>query len=788
MPSRYDIDTDNIPYAFSKVQEAADLPTDISGPAMYDMLYGGLSLEESIEDHWGSGLAGDDPFDYAEIESRDPYALEKSMYQQQIEMEFGFTPPETPYGPSLDDEEAEAVLNAYPGARAIMDDFDASVEGWDSHFDDVEEVLRTSGEAFKDMVDAADFYATQTGTLDTVDDLYANMGEAVNTTADDDLSLRLPVFSIAAGGMGGGWDVGDIVSSVTDAAKGIGNWVKRRFEDVGEVHLAGMDTELREMAEDSHTNRTFAEDLEREGASGFAQQMNDSILGPDPYHTVEQYERFVSHLVAQGTYPEMMVQGIADTLTGIKNAGTVTEGDPLTKTSLTDYDSVMPTPGPADTWPDYGDPASIDYGDPTEFEMDVYGPSGLGLSFYEREGPESIRELLERDVADDDLGTKEVVGTKGDPRPEERLEIINDLMNRGATREGAEYVVDEALGPNTMRNALALHYIMRGMSPDDALETVGEHDLPADPTTPGKGAGGGLTIEEFEDQQKEYAREIVGVGDGEEKRPEEKRPEEKRPEEEEADRQKETRWRDPFADVYRTPSEKSFYDMFAEEFNKRPASGSFGAQRLIPTMSSDAETLYHLQQTPSKRDIAYGQYYGSTGDYKIKDDPATEHVMIDSEKYPRYAQTFLNQNPFSDAFYGDVLRFRDSMDRFRGIENDATAAQAFEAGTLLDKNNNPVRLGPGERAEDTLHHRQNFMDMADGKAQNRLATLVALYNTPVGADRYSREKVKEDYSTTLSKWLSINRSPEDFLNAFVQPKQKRNIPEAVLPSGFPTEL
>jgi hypothetical protein len=812
MPNGYEIDIENIPYAFSKLQEAADLPTDMSSPAIYDMLYGGLSLEESIEDHrWGSGLEGDDPFNYEDIESRDPYALEKSMYQAQIKSEFGFSPPETPYGPSLEDEEAEALLNAYPGARAIMDDFDASVEGWDSRFEDVEEVLKASGRAFDDLADTAEANAIRTGNILNVNYLYEDLGEAVNAAADNDLSLRSPITDddetnlgfpmLSVGGVGGivggGWNFSDIVDSVTDAAKGIGNWLKERVEFLGEAYKAGIDPSsglptdllqlgLREMVEDSNLNRTLADDLERDGAYEFMQQMDDAILGPDPYHTVDQYEEFLGHLRARGDQPSELIRGLDESLTAIKNASTFPEGGSLRKTSRTDY-SVTPTPGPADTtWRDYGDPASIDYGDPTEFGMDAYGPSGLGLSSYEREGPESIRELLERDVSDEGLGIKDDLVVKddleikvdptwedkGDPRPEGQEIRIRELMLDGATREGAEYIVNEGLGPNTMINAFVLHYIMGGMSPDDALEATRELDLPGDPT------GG---------SREQWERKT---------RPGQQRDDQKTDEEEKDDLKeefrREERNRDPFTDVYRSAAEKSFYDMFMEEFNKRPASGSFGAQRLIPTMFSDVETLYHLQQTPSKRDVAYGQYYGATGDYKIKDEPDSRHVEIDSDQFPRYAQTFLNQNPFSDAFYGDVLRFRDSMNRFRGARNDSTAAQAFEGGYLVDKNNNPVMLGPGERAEDTLFHRQNFMDMGDEKARNRLATLVALYNAPVGTDRYGREKMKDDYRNTLAKWLSINRTPEDFLNAFVQPRQKRNIPEKVLPPGypgqFPTEL
>jgi hypothetical protein len=836
MPNGHDIDIENIPYAFSKVQETAELPPDISGLALNDMLYEGMSLGESIEGHLGWGEE-EDPNHYEDIEDTDPEALEKAMYQSWIMEATGANPVMTPYGPALVDDEVQTMMDAYPGASAIMDDFDSYVDGWDGYFDDTEQIIAASDGVIDDLVDLADTNALYTGNLDTVDDLYTAIGEAVEADANDrvlslpslsadadDQALGIPFMAMGIGGTAE-LNVSDIVDEVKNAVKSIWNLGKGIVEDVGAASYAGWaagaETQsdllpnLQVQAEENHLNNLLGAELELDGYAEFRKSMYEAILGPDPWGTVEMYERFIAGMVESGRHrsgelvsvavlselsrdledikAQVEENRIAD-LAPIAAQPTPTD-EPLPlkgRGPLPDVAAQFPRTGPYTGMTAVEGPP----GEERDFRKDfiratlggVRAGTG-GWEFGEERDPEYFQDdgeppfLFwpgEGGVFHPEPGEGLVMGREeGEPplQPSPREERIRSLQQQGATRDGAVYIVDTGLEADTPANVILLNLMISdGMSPEAALDEVGGRNIPPaeppgqpviepdaglDPVTePPSGdrvvVGDDLTVVEGGDLTQDRADDLVLTGA-----------------EVTGDTVSEY---DDLSDTFLTRDQQSLKDKFAEVFNSKPGSGSFAAQDLLGTMYSDAELLYYLQVVPSSRSFTYPSLNVRSGDYTQESYWESEEASgVDRDEFAKHSEEFLKGNPYTDAFYKDVLDFKDSMYRFKGLSSDPV--QGSEQKDLLginelrDINNNYIQMRPGEQAADTMYLRHNFMNMGDGNARSRLATLVAIYNTPVGADRYIREKMKGDYKSMLTRWLSANRSPEDFIQAFIKPKK-----------------
>ena len=159
MANGWEINTDNIPYAYSKLAEAAQLPPDLSGQAVWDMLYEGTSLTDSIETSlkpWE-----EDPYYYLDIEDSDPFALDKAVYQSQTGAQVM-----TPFGPALEEAQAQVMLDAYSGAKELPMHTE---EDCSSFMTEVDSFIDSSGGMIDEIVEAGEDLATRTGTLDRID-------------------------------------------------------------------------------------------------------------------------------------------------------------------------------------------------------------------------------------------------------------------------------------------------------------------------------------------------------------------------------------------------------------------------------------------------------------------------------------------------------------------------------------------------------------------------------------------------------------------------------------------
>jgi hypothetical protein len=60
------------------------------------------------------------------------------------------------------------------------------------------------------------------------------------------------------------------------------------------------------------------------------------------------------------------------------------------------------------------------------------------------------------------------------------------------------------------------------------------------------------------------------------------------------------------------------------------------------------------------------------------------------------------------------------------------------------------------------------MDPTNAAAAKRLSTVVAMYNTPEGADSWFRGKQRDIYANLYQDWVRADKSPESFLRTFVR--------------------
>ena len=56
-------------------------------------------------------------------------------------------------------------------------------------------------------------------------------------------------------------------------------------------------------------------------------------------------------------------------------------------------------------------------------------------------------------------------------------------------------------------------------------------------------------------------------------------------------------------------------------------------------------------------------------------------------------------------------------------------------------------------------------------ANERLAHMVALYNTPRGTDAWLSKQLHNEWKKTLNEWLMLGNTPESFIQTYTRPGQ-----------------
>ena len=814
--------SDNIPYLFSKTTEIAQLPPDVADLVGYDLLYDGGTLEQSIENHWGTGM--DDPFFYEDLaretEENDPDALEKAMYQRGILETTGQNPIMTPYGPALTDEAAQAVLDGTPGAKAIAGDFIGYDEGWDDYFNTVEDGINTAEGSFADARDNAYDYALASGNLDILDQIYQDTGNEIGSRIDAQIGQPVDVNLPGDIGLGeGDWGLGGagyrppgaITDAIGNAVGATGNFLKGLLEDVGQRQLdmqraiPGVSGAYEKVDADWY-HRSLLKQLNTEGVWKFTQSMvNDISTGVDDVST---YEEFLNRAVAAGDISQVQADQIRNDLDRINTDQKFVENANETQqNAATDYDLTM-SGTQIEPWKSsYVDPGG-DYYDYIYPEETVV-PPGDGET---PGGPPK--------TATKTGDQKPTVPT--DPEAQiEREKRIREYMGLGASRTGAEYVVDGNLDPNRMRDALIKNYIIyNGMSPEEAETIVDASNMPSQP-------GEYVDPSQFETEANrrilssddrfsyESAEEQPGAGQERDKR--EYTSLERVIQKYGANSPEALYFQEhghmmgeDFKDAYGGVIGDDYRTIFTQQWNLIPGAGSFKAQDVFPLAYADVDSLYYLQrdvnQVPgilNDKDVGVKKLSIDTDlwdklkEYREMDPGAmSDQDVLDlrdlealKEKeltaFTDYTKRYLEDPGMrhDQSFYKDVQDLASSMYRFTGESYEPTFDRSLEKQyermqrdpdweidknylPLLDVNQNPIVPYKGESLVDTLWKRHNFMDPTNSVAMGRLANLTALYNLNPGADRYEQNQTRNMMTTTLKNWLTAGRTTEQFLMTF----------------------
>ena len=229
----------------------------------------------------------------------------------------------------------------------------------------------------------------------------------------------------------------------------------------------------------------------------------------------------------------------------------------------------------------------------------------------------------------------------------------------------------------------------------------------------------------------------------------------------------------------------SFGDQFWSIFNQLPDSGSSEAQEFIgPRLENEAELIWHLMTDYPDINVneALLQFeIDNTGVGEVDEkgvpiaitytawlNPKDESLWGSSTKpegsdaVPTYGQHVLDffldpdEQRYGKAFYDNVEDLRNRMIKYDG----KTQKQMVDIWTAWRTEGNE------DSAAKDVNQRGLFMEGT--QAGHRLSNLVAMYNTPKGSDPWLRQEVQESYKNLYDSWLRTNKSPESFLNTFVE--------------------
>lgn len=843
--ARYDFDeeflehgisSDNIPAAFLAV------PTATPEVTFWDMIYDDVTHEEALENLVRSQNGYDDEIQFSEdIVDENPEAVEMAIYQNTIRdnrtdaLVSQGLPPDvafkqatdsvdsllTPYGIGLSPDELDVINTDYPGAQQLsgVDPYDYSL-----YMDEAEYMYDTNYGELDSIINNVDDVATQYGLLENVGDMYAEAGNRIESNigrdvenqvdyeelygdfggeeqetqdyrdvsaprflsyeelySDEDISpisydsvIRESDPSVTeAGIMPDKSDIEQGISwlggKISDIASDVTGWIADKASDTyGSVGYPAMQVDAQ--SQDDETISIWKEKIRTHGVSEF---LNDI---PTYINVGSEYllEQFIAEQRESGDMDWVTINQMENAIQESKNDLTGTGeraivSSPAQPPEYYTYEGQVPSP----TGEVNLDPEAAEFERLTDF---------------------TPRETTEETRIEQQLDTEE----KAEDSPQ-----LLDLISRGATREGAEYIIENGITAETIDGALMLNLLIdHGMSPDDAEKRRKELTLGL-PVQPSSFA----TPEEFEkkvdeiERGKKDERKAAGIID-------------ERSATDETDdamlakkqAEKETQKKIDRASQFSTEDDvfvpggeitgdesyfgekMSYSDRFANLFNRQKGSGAYEAQRVLGDIYFDVDALYHLQENLSARhdynpfEVGVGatEEKSYTGDalfgadksldyeigiegepgYQPSMDKRNQSQLDEIRGFSDYASRYI-QDPSirtANAFYGDFENLRDEMNLYNGLSREETFAR------LLD-------TAEEDSAMDTIWKRDNFFDPTNNKSVNRLGRLISLYHAPKGADRYTKNMLTNSITETLGSWIQSGRSMEDFMNVFGRKEQ-----------------
>ena len=719
---------------------AARTWTGAPAEVFYNMYEDGEDFTASMTQHVQSQFGEyDNPleFDDMELYNIDEFAVEKAAYQQQ----FDFPVTATPWGDPLSPLEIDQVSEDYPG---VLAGFDASSE--DEILQTAENI--TSMQNFKQISDEIDAEITNRGLIGNEINIYDSLGDNLDFTqnnTNEALGINNPRFAMVTNPL--------MYIPSFDWA-GFKDSASELISDIGESYTYGAtlqspysSTEQIAEAEQGMAFNDSLREFDRmykntpgEFLNMLADPENYAQIGENPaLFNIALIEEWIDDFENKtpGTYKanqfRQAVNSAERALASARFRKTETEID--TGNYITDVNNTYFEPGGSD-------PRSIAEIQNARITPEEMNQMQLNQIKIEQEG-----------LIGNWFRTREI-DSKYQPIPRYDLERRGVSPDRYKEELGFEEGDDEEL----------FNYLQSILQQEQLTSDLAEESFDDDGEVLGAGMPGlpimGITGETTPYGQPGYGGSDMDIWQEAYRRDREK---EQFPGFEEATiaagKAQEAGEGLTDGEITGVPdiSEEefeaalpSYYDRFVNEFNRRPGSGRFEYRSRIDELYNEADLLYYLTEPwenkpkfdfdPTEGSWNYGEAMKLFPEDRIKEE----------DHFSKWTNQFFDKPETARGNLGSAARsLRDNMSQFEGLPYDEILSQSNA---------------------DTSYQRMMFMNPATKGSDNRIATLVASYNAPPGADPWFKRQQQIYYSNLLKNWERAGNSREAFLNTFIQDK------------------
>jgi len=773
---------------------AAELWQGAPESVYYDMWYNDLEFQDALQntaigdldefDEWGS--------DVDAIEDADADALEKAAYQTTISnqqkldlMRQGFTMEEaemrnpatsgmmTPWGVGLDDEEVGALMTEYPGLGAYAG---TDIDEWENLDITADMVVRQGGDDLDTIVSNVGKGATNEGMLDQVWDFLGSVGSSVGQAIGESAELWGGWADELTMALYGEESVGPTIEAISGAAfkafetqEAFERWGREKQMAVGKAVTDGLGVIVNatksamEMEGDARMRDSALYDTA--GTLGYETFQN--IIDKVPSITTGQEGGLLREL-PRGGLTGLVIPGehiVDPSETGWDYSATQKKRDlAALNFQYRDLNDDLNKYGVATLAAELGNMAN--YEDGVFIESDV---EGWLNSLFAMEVDSEIIDRLREAFANRKLTLEErvAVETQGTP---------TGIMTTADGAVEAQRADQEARQERADQEAQA--QMADWLAGEQPTETSGVDIVEAEqlqledliPTTDG-GAGdiGDDVVDGTDDDDDTEGLGEQTMGGAKEEK-----------EQAEADQAE----RDALEITAKELQGIDWDTQFWREFNQLSGSGSPDAQRYVgPTLKNEIETLWYLLEgypdddTNAIRnavDLVLGDNLAPGNQNPLgtnemgmnPDNFIGERARKIEGAYGEYVYDFFsdpNEMRYGDAFYGAVEDLQKNMSRYE----DMTHSDRISYWSNWNAKGAKEGLYGSRTPVDDVYAYYQFMDPTNTAAAKRLSTVVAMYNTPEGADSWFRDKQRDIYANLYQDWVRADMSPESFLRTFV---------------------
>ncbi len=229
---------------------------------------------------------------------------------------------------------------------------------------------------------------------------------------------------------------------------------------------------------------------------------------------------------------------------------------------------------------------------------------------------------------------------------------------------------------------------------------------------------------------------------------------------------------------------KTIDQQFARAYFSQPGSGSSAGQQLYPLRKAQSDVLFALDpewvgtiyDNPDEPFLKAATEGYAPGQMNKADLTVTSAANLE-KSYGTHISNLL-------SVPGGLDRAQTTPDFFRRVEEFANDAAAYEPLSLSQK---IIKMQQGgEKGYNYYMQASNFLDPDDKFARDRLVTMIAMYNLPLGAGTHTLNQSKYSLSALYTNWLAMGNSPEAFLAFGVSrgKSQRSQTARVEQPQGF----